>query len=172
MKTRLLIGSVGILCAVLFVFIGCTQERQNKPEATGPSIEGTFKLVSRQLQDGTMQGAPDVMGMFTYTKSYRNFNVIWKDSKGKSFSYSLVSNYKLTEAEYSETLLFSVMNDQIGGKEIVYDMSGQTKTAPVSMASGGIEFKMPFDPVSFVFKGDSVVATAEGQFVDTWKKVE
>ena len=30
--------------------------------------------------------------------------------------------YKLTPTEYSETVLFSILNDQIGGKDVVYDL--------------------------------------------------
>src|SRR5206468_12254473 len=61
-----------------------------------PSIEGTYKLVSRELPNGTKQGPPDVLGLLTYTKEYRNFNVYWKDASGKSFSVSYIAKYKLT----------------------------------------------------------------------------
>ena len=36
--------------------------------AQTPSIEGTYKLISRQLPDGTMLRPPDIMGLFTYTR--------------------------------------------------------------------------------------------------------
>jgi hypothetical protein len=93
----------------------------------------------RQLPDGTMQRSPDVMGLLTYTKSHRNFNVIWKDAKDTFFSYSLVSTYKLTLTEYSETIVFSILNDQIGGKEISYDLSGPTRSVPVNVEGGRIQ---------------------------------
>lgn len=112
------------------------------------------------------------MGLFTYTKCYRNFNVIWKDANGKFYSYSVVSTYKLSATEYSETLLFSIANDQVGGKEIVYTLAGQTKTAPVKVEGGRIAFKHPFDPPSTVFEGNKLTATAEGMFVDVWEKVQ
>src|SRR5438552_3856308 len=68
-----------------------------------PGIEGTYKLMSRRLADGTVQRSPQVMGLLTYTKTQRNFNVFWKDAEGKIFSYSLVSTYKLTAKRYTET---------------------------------------------------------------------
>ena len=76
-----------------------------------PSIEGTYKLVSRELPNGTKQGPQDLQGLLTYTKEYRNFNVYWKDPSGKSFSVSLISTYKLTEKEYTEKSLFFLVND-------------------------------------------------------------
>ena len=140
--------------------------------AQAPSIEGTYQLISRKLSDGTMLRPPDIMGLFTYTKSHRNFNIVQKDATGKFSSYSLVSTYKLTATEYSETLLFSIRNDQIGGKDIVYDLSGKTQSVPVKMEGGRIQFKSPFNPPSLVFEGNKLTATAEGRFVDVWEKLQ
>jgi hypothetical protein len=137
-----------------------------------PTIEGTYKLISRKLPDGTTQSPSAIMGLLTYTKSYRNFNIVWKDDTGKFFSYSLASTYKLTPTEYSETLLFSILNDQIGGRDIVYDLSGKTQSVPVKVDGGRLQFKLPFDPPSVVFEGDKMTATAEGRFVDVWEKVQ
>jgi hypothetical protein len=78
--------------------------------------------------------------------------------------------YKLTPAEYSETLLFSIRTDQIGGKDIVYDLAGKTQSVPVKIEGGRIEFTPPFDPPTFVFEGTKLTATLEGR-VDVWEKV-
>src|SRR5262245_20438137 len=71
--------------------------------AQTPSIEGTWQFVSRTLPDGTVLKPPDMMGLFTYTKTHRNVNVVRKDATGKFSSTSSVSTYKLTATEYSET---------------------------------------------------------------------
>jgi hypothetical protein len=63
------------------------------------------------------------------------------------------------------------LNDQPGGKDIVYDLSGQTQSVPVTMAGGRIAFKPPFDPPALVFEGNKMTATLEGGFVDVWEKV-
>ena len=90
---------------------------------------------------------------------------------GKFYSYSLVSTYTLTATEYSETPLFSILNDQIGGKDIVYDLSGKTQSVPVNMDGGRLQFKPPFDRPALVFEGNKITATLEGEFVDVWEKV-
>jgi hypothetical protein len=151
----------------------CFAGEQPRPQASSaPSIEGTYQLSSRQLPDGTVLKPPDIMGLLTYTKSHRNFNVIWKNATGKFFSYSLVSTYTLTPTEYSETILFSILHDQIGGKEINYDLSGPTRSVPVNVEGGRLQFKLPFDPPAVVFEGDKMTATAEGRFIDVWEKVD
>ena len=141
--------------------------------AQAPSIEGTYTFISRKLPDGTMLSPPDLMGLLTYTKSHINANLVRKDATGKFFSISYVSTYKLTATEYSETLLFSIQNDQIGGKDIVYDLSGKTQSAPVTVEGGRIQFKRPFGGRSLVFEGNKVTATAENNAnVDVWEKVQ
>ena len=143
-----------------------------RPQASSaPSIEGTYTLTSRQLPDGTRLSPPDIMGLWTYTKTHRNFNIVQKDTAGKFHSFSVVSTYTLTATEHTETLLFSLRTDQTGGKEPIYDLSGQTRSAPVTVAGGRIRFKAPFEPPSFVFEGTTLTATIEGR-VDMWEKVE
>ena len=39
-----------------------------------PSIEGTYRLVSRDVPDGSKQVPPAIDGLITFTKGYRNFN--------------------------------------------------------------------------------------------------
>jgi hypothetical protein len=175
MKIKLFLGS---LVSILFVMANMTfntataAEKHKTQVAQAPSIEGTYKLISRKLPDGKMQGPSDVMGLLTFTKNYRNFNVIWKDAKGKFFSISIVSTYKLTATEYSETNLFYIINDQIGGKETVYDITGQTGTSPVTVENGSVKFKLPlFKEPSVVFEGNKFTATTS-DFVDTWEKVQ
>ena len=141
--------------------------------AQTPSIEGTYKLISRQLPDGTMLRPPEIIGLCTFTKSHRNFNFVRKDATGKFASRSMVSTYKLTATEYSETLLFSIVNNQIGGKDIVYDLSGQTRSAPVTVEGGRIQFKLPFESlISVVVEGNKITVTTATGNVDVWEKVQ
>lgn len=147
------------------------------------TAEGTYKLISRKLPDGTIQVPPDIMGLMTYTKSHRNFNMMWKEPNGKIYALSLVSTYKFTPKEYTETLLFVVENDQISGAGTNYDLLSETRTTSVTMEDGRIQFKLPFDPPTVVFEGNTITATAQsGIFapsvpapegrVDVWEKVE
>jgi hypothetical protein len=142
--------------------------------AQAPSIEGTYQLISRKLPDGTMLSPPTIMGLCTFTKSHRNFNIVQKDATGKFASSSLVSTYKLTATEYSETLLFSIVTNQSGGKDIVYDLAGQTRSAPVTVEVGRIQFKSPLSTSqrSCVFEGNKWTSTSAEGSVDVWEKVE
>ena len=156
---------------VLTFALSFTAEPPRPQAPSAPSIEGTYRLIWRQTPDGAMLRPPEVMGLFTYTKTHRNFNIIQKDATGKFRSYSVVSTYTLTPTEYTETLLYSLRTDQIERKEPVYDLSGQTGRAPVTVEGGRIQFKPPFDRPAFVFEGNKLTATREGT-IDVWEKVE
>jgi hypothetical protein len=133
-------------------------------------IEGTYKLVGRTFTDSTIKTAPEVIGLMTFTKTYRNFNVAWKDADGKEYSYSVISKYTLTDTSYTETKLYSIANNLMGDGTKV-DFASQSATVPVTFENGKVSFKFPFDPVTAVFEGDKITATAEMGFVDSWFKV-
>src|SRR3989449_4822838 len=101
----------GVLVGMVVLFVSAAS-------AQTPSIEGTYQFISRKLPDGTVIKPPDIMGLCTFTKSHRNFNIVQKDATGKFASFSFVSTYKLTATEFTQTLLFSIRTDQIGGKDI------------------------------------------------------
>jgi hypothetical protein len=165
MRPDRILRSAYVLVGMLLLFTGAAF-------AQVPGIEGTYKLVSRKLADGTTQGPSEVIGLMTFTKTHRNFNIVWKDVGGKFFSLSIMSTYQLTATEYTETLLSRIISDQISGKEIVYDLSGKTQSSPVKMEGGRIQFKLPFEAPVQVFEGGKITSTVEGRSVAVWEKVQ
>jgi hypothetical protein len=141
-----------------------------------PSIEGTYQLVRRELPDGTVQRPPAVKGLLTYTKAFRNFSVVWRDEGGRFYSECYVARYTLTEREYAETAEYLIVDDQIGGTGIRYDLSPTTATAPVSLDGGRVRFALPqpFEQalsITVEFDGTTLTATGKGLFIDYWEKV-
>lgn len=150
-----------------------TEPAETAPaEARVPSIEGTWRLVSREMPDGTVIRPPDVLGAFTYAGGLRNFNVFWTGPEDKRFSYSVVSEFSLSGTEYSETMLFSAMNDEIAGTGLEYELSRPSETVPVTVEEGVLSFDLPFDPVLVTVEEDRLIARAEdGSFIDHWERV-
>jgi hypothetical protein len=141
-----------------------------------PSIEGTYRLVRRELPDGTVQRPPALKGMITYTKEFRNFSVVWKDDKGRFYSECYVARYTLTDKEYTETSEYLIVNDQIGGKGISYDLSNTTAKSPLSFEGGRIRFALPqpFEKalsITAEFDGGKLKATGKDLFIDYWETV-
>lgn len=140
--------------------------------AQAPSIEGTYRLVSRTLPDGRVQRPPEAIGLVTFTKTHRNMNIMWKDAAGKHFSLTQVSTYKLGGGEFTETLLYRVVSDQIGGKEIVYDSSSKTQSSPVTIEGERLQFKLPFEAPTVTFERDKMTAATPKGPVAVWERVQ
>ena len=141
-----------------------------------PRIEGTYRLVRRELPDGTVQHPPAVKGMTTFTRKYRNFSLVRKDDKGRYHSRCYVARYTLTDREYSETSDYLFINDQIGGEGIRYDLSSTTAGSPVSIDGKRISFALPqpFEKalsITVEFDGGILKATGKDLFIDFWEKV-
>ena len=76
---------------VCFVAIAAGEVHSQGDDPGTPGIEGTWKLLSRDLPDGSKQTPPDIMGLLTFQDGYRNLNVYWTDADGKSCSLSMIS---------------------------------------------------------------------------------
>jgi len=137
--------------------------------AQAQEFEGAWKLTMRKLPNGTTLMPPAVQGAIIGQAGLWTRVVFWHTPEGKPASFSGVSTYKMSPAEYTETLLFSALDDG-SGKAPDYNQTSQTKSTPVTREGGRISFKLPFDPPSVVIEGDKMTATAEGMFVDYWER--
>ena len=140
-----------------------------------PGIEGTYQLVRRELPDGEVQFPPQVKGLMTYTKEFRNFSVIWQDDEGRFYSECYVARYTLTDKQYTETPEYLIVNDQIGDKGISYDLSNTTAAASVSREGERIKFDppQPFEKalsITLEFEGNTLKATGKDLFKDYWER--
>jgi hypothetical protein len=123
--------SVLLICALLLV--------TTSAPAQGPGVEGTYRLVSRTLPDGKVQSPPDVIGLMTYTKGYRNFNILSKDADGQLVSRSIVSTYTLTRTEYVETTLFHIL---VRGQDVRRELNTPPQRFDVTVDGGRIQFRL------------------------------
>lgn len=134
-------------------------------------LDGTWRLVKRQLPDGTILTPPTVVGLSTVYNGLRHTNVFWHTPDGKPASINVIAEVKLTASKYTETLLAQAVDDG-SGNPVAYNLSGETKSVPAKRQGSRVSFKMPFDPPSVVIDGDTRTATLEGVFVDYWERVK
>jgi hypothetical protein len=153
--------TISLVSLLLLLFCGLAQAQE---------IEGTWKLAMRKLPDGTSLVPPAVQGAITWHNGSFLRIVFWHTPEGRLASFSAASTYKISGTGYTETLLFSALDDG-SGKAPAYNLTPETKSVPVTHEGARIGFKMPFDPPSFVIEGDKATAPAEGRFVDYWERV-
>jgi hypothetical protein len=139
--------------------------------AQAQELEGTWKLVMRKLPDGTTLVPPAVLGVYTVHNGLQNINVFWHTPEGNPASYARISTYKISDTEYTETLLFNAF-DEGNGKPPAYNLKGDTEKTSVTRDGSRIAFQQPFGEPSVVFEGDKFTATLQGpKIVDYWERV-
>jgi hypothetical protein len=153
--------------ASLFAVLALTPAERNPVD-----LEGTYRLVSRDLPDGSTVEPPDMQGLLTYAEGYRNFNVYWTGEDGNPVSISIIAEYELTDDTYTETNVYTWVNDPAAGG-VSYDLAPTSGSAPVTRGDGSISMKLPLrDEPDVVVTADGLTATREGEFVDHWERVQ
>ena len=136
-------------------------------------IRGTYVLESRHLTDGTILKNPDVIGLYTVTTEYVNFNIVSRGKTGKIKSMSLIAKNKITENEYYEEVLYFQENDEINRTGVKYKFPGKGVNSQVVRTEGKVEFKFPTTRDLYaVFTKDGLIATRQGVYTDYWVKVK
>lgn len=156
----------GAVLASLFAVLALT------PERNPVDLAGTYRLVSRDLPDGTTVGPPNTQGLLTYADGYRNFNIYWTDADGNPVSLSIIAEYELTDDTYTETNVYTMVNDAAAGG-VSYDLAAASGSAPVTRGEGTLSLKLPLrNEPDVVVTADGLTATREGEFVDHWERVQ
>ena len=132
---------------------------------------GTYRLVTRTLADGTVLTPPAVQGMGTFKNGVYQLTLFWRTPDGKPASLSRISKWKWSETEVAATPLAFFIDDG-SGKPPVYEWGGETKRVPVTRQGRRVSHPHPLDPVFMEWEGDKETATIEGVLVDTWERVK
>lgn len=136
------------------------------------ALEGSYRLVKRVLPNGKQVKYPDIAGFMTYTKTERNFNIMWKDGKGAPVSLSLIATYTLSGGKYCEKPVYWMQNN-MGLPGLSYDWPPEKKQcADVAVDAASTSFDVPGEPEHVRFTREGFVAHAEGMWTDTWERIE
>lgn len=139
---------------------------------SGAGIEGSYRLLARDLPDGTTLEPPEIFGVMTFTDGLRHFHIYTPGADGGLNTTSHVAEYTLDDTRYTQTTLYSVTNDEAAGG-LSYTLAAEPGTAPVTLGPGSIQFdEVEGGGPTLVFTADGLTATLEGAFVDHWEKIE
>src|SRR3954462_6023299 len=119
---------------------------------------GTYRLVTRTLSDGTVLTPPAVQGVGTFKNGMYQLTLFWHTPDGKPASLSSISKWEWSETDVAATPLAFFLDDG-SSKAPVYVWGGETKRVPVTRQSRRVSHPHPLDPVSMVWEGDKETAT-------------
>ena len=133
--------------------------------------DGTYRLVTRTLSDGTVLMPPAVHGMGTFKNGMYQLTLFWRTPDGKTAALSRLSRWAWSETEVTATPLVFMFDDG-SGKGPVYEWGGETKRVAVTRQGARVSHPHPLDPVFMTWEGDKETATIEGVLVDHWERVK
>ena len=168
--TQALVGTLALATSAVIFCVGMGFGFGASNASAGPNIEGTYMLEYRETSDGKKIMAPEIVGMLSFSKNVRNFNVYWM-SGGKPSSISMVAKYTLSDKEYTEDCMYYAQN--MDGKGITYETTATHGVSPVTMKDGAIGFTPALhgEPMLSITKS-GMTATRTGVFTDHWKKMD
>lgn len=158
-----------MLCAIGF---GLTV-LVSAPHASAQSLlmDGTWVLSKRVLPDGTVLTPPVVHGRSTLKDGVNQLIVFWPTPSGSSASISMLSKWSASDSEVTATMILMVLDDG-SGKPPVYDLSGRSRTVPVTRLEGGkVRYQHPLNGPVIERDGEHSKATVDGVFTDYWERL-
>lgn len=136
------------------------------------NLEGSYVLVRRDLPDGTTLRSPDIVGMMTFTEGYRNFNLRVENTDGQPGVISYLARYRIRDGAYCEQPMHWFDHGVLGEGSRFDAPAEKSECAPIVAEDDAYRFALPGEPVVVRFRGDGFTATAEGQFVDHWRRLD
>jgi hypothetical protein len=126
--------------------------------AQAQELEGTWKLVMRKLPDGTTLVPPAVLGVYTVHNGLQNINVFWHTPEGNPASYARIPTYKISDTEYTETLLFNA-----------FDKQSRARLIPMSIGNGAEASSPPQSPSVSCFGLTGPLTDRTRHFIPCWR---
>jgi hypothetical protein len=135
------------------------------------TIDGTYELIERVMNDGTVLRAPAIKGLYMLFHGRLNFNLFIKKKDGTMSSESTIGHYTITKNQYCEWIDYTIRNN--------LDSAGATYNGPVVTNrcanviwnKDGFSYAPPGESVDVIFRSDGFTAKITGEFVDHWKRV-
>lgn len=166
--------TVGLLAVILLLGQGCGDrlaEMQTR-------LEGTWVLQSRKMADGSVVRPPHIHGAMSWIpvssrKAHVTLNLL-ENADGDTpqrFNYAAstyeISTSAITQARY--VLIRQGYRSSAKSPISVYPKAKKVK-GKITVASDGIEIS--HDNQAWVFQGDTMTASYNGAWTDTWARVQ
>jgi hypothetical protein len=150
---------------------GRTAASASVPSRTAPSVDGTYVLAFREMQDGRRLVSPAVDGVMDLADGYRSLTLIEHNEEGGVVTLSEMSSFSLTDSLYSERMRYR-MNTGYSEAEGGGLRENRTGSSRVTLGpNGSTSFTMPLDGVKAVFTADSLTVSMGEVLSDHWVRM-
>jgi len=165
---------VGLLAFLLFLGQGCGDRLAEMQT----QLAGTWVLQSRKLADGSVVRPPNIHGAMSWVpvssrKAHVTLNLLeeGQDEAKRRFNYAAstyeISTSAITQARY--VLIRQGYRSSAKSPISVYPKAKKTK-GKITVAGEGIEIS--HDNQAWVFNGNTMTASYDNAWTDTWARVQ
>ena len=165
---------VGLLAVLMFLGQGCG----DRLAEIQTQLAGTWVLQSRQLVDGSVLRPPYIQGAISWVpgssrKAHVTLNLLESANiqSPRRFNYAAstyeISTSAITQARY--VLIRQGYRSSAKSPISVYPKAKKTK-GKITVGSAGLEIS--HDSQDWVFQGNTMTASYENAWTDTWARVQ
>ncbi len=141
-------------------------------------LAGTWVLQTRQLQDGTVLRAPHIKGSLFWEpissrKAHITLNLLedTKDGTPRRFNYA-ASTYEISTSAITRARHVLVRQGYRSSAEAPMSIYPKGKSVKGKITVEGDKIEIAHDEQQWVFEGNTMTASYEGAWVDTWARVQ
>jgi hypothetical protein len=135
------------------------------------ALVGSYVLAKRVAQDGRELHGPDVVGLMTFTKTYRTVIMKWIVPDAGPASIAFITTYSLSRGKYCESVVYGA-NANLGAPGVTYDVpSAAPACTAASSDASGLSFDVPGEHLRLRVTRDGFIATAP-RWTDHWERVK
>jgi len=163
-----------IFLLAVFVMQGCSDRLSDMQQ----QLEGTWILQKRELQDGTVLTASHLKGaMFWEPVSSRKALVTLnlledlKDGTPRRFNYA-ASTYEISTSAITRARHILVRQGYRSSAEAPFSIYPKGKKVKGKITVEGNKIEISHDARQWVFEGNTMTASYDGAWVDTWTRMQ
>jgi len=157
-----------------FLIQGCSDRLSDMQQ----QLAGTWVLQTRQLQDGTVLKGPHVLGAISWEpissrKAHVTLNMLedLKDGTPRRFNYAS-STYEISTSAITRARHVLVRQGYRSSAEAPMSVYPKAKKVKGKITVEGSKIEISHDTRQWVFEGNTMTASYEGAWVDTWARMQ
>ncbi len=158
----------------VFAVQGCSDRLSDMQK----QLTGTWVLQNRTLQDGTVLRSPHIKGVLFWQpissrKAYIAFNLLenLKDGTPRRFNYA-ASTYEISTSAITRARHVLVRQGYRSSAEAPMSIYPKDKKIKGKITVEDDKIEIAHDERQWIFEGNTLTASYDGAWVDTWTRIQ
>lgn len=141
-------------------------------------MEGTWVLASRQLQDGTTLRPPQIEGAITWVpinsrQAHVTLNILENSQSDthRRFNYAGCT-YEISTSAITQSRYVLIRQGYRSSAEAPFSIYPKAHKSKGKITVGAQDVEIAHDDQTWIFQDNTLTASYDGAWVDTWKRTQ